>query len=91
MASCESVGSPVQPTIRSADERLFPENQQAPITFSRATTNVSRDQSRVFDSAGFGDEEWAHVENIDAMKLTERLEALETSRLLDISGNLTGC
>jgi len=39
---------------------------------------VSRDQSRVFDSAGFGNEERADVENIDTMKLTETLETLET-------------
>jgi hypothetical protein len=30
------------------------------------------------------------VENIDAAKLTEKLEMLETSRLLDISGDVTG-
>jgi len=77
--------------VRGAiDERQFPENQQAPITFSGATTNVCRDQSRVFSSAGFGDGGKAHVENIDAVKLTERLKALETSRLLDISEGVTG-
>ena len=32
-------------------------NQQAPITFSEATTHVSRHQSRVRESAGFGNEE----------------------------------
>jgi hypothetical protein len=31
-----------------------------------------------------------HVENIDATKLTEKLEKLETSRLLDVSGDVTG-
>jgi len=78
MVLCQSVGSPV------------PENQQAPVTFSGATTNVCRDQSRVFGSAGFGGEEGAHVENIDAVKLTERLEALETSCFFDISKDVTG-
>jgi len=53
-------------------------------------TNVSRDQSRVFNSAGFGNEERAHVENIEAMKLTEKVETLETSHLLDISQDVTG-
>ena len=77
--------------VRGAiDERQFPENQQAPITFSGATTNACRDQSRVFGSAGFGDEEGAHVETIDAVKLTERLKALETSCSLDISDDITG-
>ena len=77
--------------VRGAvDERQFSENQQAPITFSETSTHVSRDQSRVCESAGFGNEEGAHVENIDAVKLTEKLETLETSRLLDISGDLTG-
>jgi len=77
--------------VRGAvDEKQFPENQQAPITFSGATTNECRDQSRVFDSARFGDEEGAHVENIGAVKLTERLEALGTSCLLDISEDVTG-
>jgi len=52
--------------IRGAvDGRQFSENQQAPIIFLRAITNVSRDQ--VFNSAGFGNEERAHVENIDAV------------------------
>jgi len=74
----------------AVDERQFPENQQAPITFLGAITNVIRDQSRVFDSAGFGDEERADVENIDAVKLMEKLETLETSCLLDISRNVTG-
>jgi len=32
----------------------------------------------------------AHVESTDATKLTEKLETLETSRLLDISGDVTG-
>jgi len=78
--------------VRGAvDERQFPENQQAPITFSGATTNVCRDQGKVFDSAGFGDEEGAHVENIDAVKPSEKLGALETSRLSDISGDVTSC
>ena len=77
--------------VRGAvDERQFPENQQAPIAFSGVTTNVCRDQSRVFGSAGFGDEEKAHVENIDTVKLIERLEALETSCSFDISDNVTG-
>jgi hypothetical protein len=31
-----------------------------------------------------------HVKNINAVKLTEKLELLETSRLLDISGDVTG-
>jgi len=30
------------------------------------------------------------VENIDVVRLTEKLETLETSRLLDISGDVTG-
>jgi len=42
------------------------------------------------DSVGFGKEEMAYVEIIDAKKLTEKLETLETSRLLDISGDVTG-
>jgi len=80
-----------QRSVRGAvDERQFPENQQAPITFSGATTNACRDQSRVFGSAGFGDEEKVHVENIDAVKLTGRLEALETSCFFDISEDVTG-
>jgi len=37
----------------------------------------------------FGNEEKADVENIDAMKLTEKLEMPETSQLLDISGDVT--
>ena len=59
------------------------------IAFSEATTHVGRDQSRVRESAGFGNE-GAHVEKIDAMKLTEKLETLETSRLLDIRGDAVG-
>jgi hypothetical protein len=61
-------------------------NQQAPITFSGSTTNICRDQSRVLNRAGFGNEEGTHIENIGAVKL----ETLETSRLLDVSGNVTG-
>jgi len=77
--------------VRGAvDERQFPENQQAPITFLGTITNVSRDQSRSSNSAGFGNEERADVENIDAVKSTEKLETLETSCSLDISGNMTG-
>ena len=73
------------------DERQFPENQQASMTFLAATMSVSRDQSRSSDSVGFGNEERAHVENIDAVTLTEKLEeTLETSHLLNISGDMTG-
>jgi hypothetical protein len=72
----------------AVDERQFPENQQATITFSESTTNISRDQSRDLDGAGFDSE--GHVENINAVKLTEKLELLETSRLLNISGDVTG-
>jgi len=92
MVSCESVGNLVQPTIvhDAVDERQVPENQEAPMTLLGAITNVSRDQSRVFDSAGFGNEERAYVENIDAMKLTEKLATFETSHLLDISQDVTG-
>jgi len=32
----------------------------------------------------------AHVENIDAVKSTEKLGTLKTSCLLDISGDVTG-
>ena len=60
------------------------------MTVSEASTHVSRDQSRVCESAGFGNEEGAHVENIDAVKLTEKLKTLKTSRLLDISGDVAG-
>jgi len=75
--------------VRGAvDERQFPENQQALIAFLGAVMNVSRDQSRSSDSAGFGNKERAHVENIDAVKSTEKLETLETSRWLDISGDV---
>jgi len=35
-------------------------------------------------------EERVHVENIDAVTLTEKLETLETSHLLDISGDVIG-
>jgi len=52
--------------------------------------NVRRDQSRLFDNAGFGNEERPDVFNIDSVKLTQRLEALETSCLLDISGDVIG-
>jgi hypothetical protein len=71
------------------DEKQFPGNQQAPTTFSGSTTSVRRDQSRVLDGAGLSNEEGAHVENIDAVKLTKKLETLETSRLLDTSGGVT--
>jgi len=47
------------------------------MTFLGVITNVSRYQSRVFDSAGFGNER-ADVEKIDTVKLTEKLETLET-------------
>jgi len=60
------------------------------VTFLGAITNVSWDQSRSSDSAGFGNEERADVENIDAVKSTEKLETLETSCLLDISGEVIG-
>jgi len=92
MVSCESIGNLVQPTILAAsvDERQFPENQQAPMAFSGATTNITRDQSRAFDKAGFDNDKGCSVENIDVVKLTEKLETLETSRLLDISGDVTG-
>jgi len=73
----------------AVNKRQLPENQQAPTTFLGTTTHVSRDRSRVLDSAGFGNEEGTHVENIDAVELAEKLETLETSRLLDISGDLT--
>ena len=63
--------------------------RKVPVAFSEATTHVSWDQSRVRESAGFGNE-GAHVESIDAVKLTDKLETLETSRLLDISGDVTG-
>ena len=52
--------------------------------------HVNRVQSKVRESAGFGNEEGAHVENITAIKLTDKLETLETSRLLDISGDMAG-
>ena len=74
----------------AVDERQFPENQQASKTFLGAITNVSRDQSRSPDSVAFGNEERAHVENIDAVTLTKKLETLETSHLLDISGDVIG-
>ena len=61
---------------------------KAPIALSEATTYVSRDQSRVCESARFGTEEGAHVESIDVVKWTEKLETLETSRLLDVSGDV---
>jgi len=35
-------------------------------------------------------EERAHVENIEAVKSTEKLETLETSCLLGISGDVIG-
>jgi len=90
MVSCESIGNLVQPTILAAsvDERQFPENQQAPMAFLGATTNIIRDQSRAFDRAGLT--MIRGVENIDVVKLTKKLETLETSRLLDISGDVTG-
>ena len=37
----------------------------------------------------FGNE-GAHVESIDAVKLTDKLGTLETSRLLDINGDVAG-
>jgi len=57
--SCESIGNLVQPTILAAsvDERQLPENKQVPIAFSGTTTNISRDQSRAFDSAGFDNDQ----------------------------------
>ena len=63
--------------------------RKVPVAFSEATTHVSRDQSRVRKSAGFGNE-GAHVESIDAVKLTDKLGTLETSRLLDINGDVAG-
>lgn len=59
-------------------------------TFLKTITHVCGDQCRVLDGAGFGNDEGTHVENIDAMELAEELETLETSRLLDISGDVTG-
>jgi len=47
------------------------------MTLLGAITNICRDQSRVFDSAGVGNE-GADVEKIDTVKLTEKLETLET-------------
>jgi len=47
------------------------------MTFLGVITNVSRYQSRVFDSAGFGNER-ADVEKFDTVKLTETLETLDT-------------
>ena len=89
MVSCESGGN--QRLVRGVvDERQFPESQQAPITFLGATMNVSRSQSRSSDGPEFGNEKRAHVENIDAAKSTEKLEALETRCLLDISGDVIG-
>jgi len=92
MVSCESIGDLVQPTIlaTSVDERQFPENQQAPIAFSGATTNISMDESRAFNRAGFDNDKGPVFENIDVVKLTEKLETLETSRLLEISGDVAG-
>jgi len=82
-----------EPTIGSwcYRRKTIPRNQQAPITFLGAITDVSRDQSRSSDSVTFGNEERAHVETIDAVTLTEKLEeTLETSRMLDISGDMIG-
>ena len=77
--------------VRGAvNERQFSENRQATTTCLEATMHVNRVQSRVRESAGFGNEEGAHVENITAMKLTDKLETLKTSRLLDISGDTAG-
>ena len=46
-----------QQFVRGAvDERQFSKNQEGPIPFSEATMNVSRDQSRVHENAGFGNE-----------------------------------
>ena len=71
--------------VRGAvNERQPPENQQDSITCLGAITNVSRSQSRSSNSAGSGNEENAHIENIDAVTLTEKLETLET----DISGDV---
>jgi len=47
------------------------------------------DERQFSDSVGFGNE-GANVESIDAVKLTEKLETLETSHLLDINGDVTG-
>ena len=45
----------------------------------------ARKQGPDRESIGFGDEERTYV---DTVKLTEKLETLETSRLLDISGDV---
>ena len=42
-----------------------------------------------YDGPEFGNEKRAHVENIDTVKSTEKLEALGTC-LLDISGDVIG-
>ena len=47
---------------------------KASMPFLEATMHVSRVQSRVRESAGFV--EGAHVENIDAVRVTEMLEML---------------
>ena len=54
-------------------------------TFHR--NHHARKQGADRESAGFGDEERTHV---DTVKLTEKLETLETSRSVGISGDMAG-
>ena len=92
MASCESVGNPEQPTIRSwcCRRKIIPGKSVSSHNFLESTTHVSRDQSRVLNSTRFGNEERTRVENIDSVELAEELETLETGSLLDISRDVAG-
>lgn len=52
-------------------------------------TYIGRNQDGVGFCADSARVQWAVVEDIDTLNLSKQLETLQTSRLLDITGNFT--
>lgn len=87
MVSCESAGKPVQPTWRSGNCYLVSYCNSKQLAggdrgWAGMMTHVGEDLNGLVEGANTVGLEGGHVEDVDALDLTEELEALDTGSLL---------